>query len=80
MCVRTGACAGELRGRHVKSSYVGHRERVLGAGSETAHRVILPKSVASERCDQFLVTHVKFLMPTTTVGIVGIHTMLRARF
>ena len=45
-----------------------------------AHRVVLPKSLASERCDHFLVTHVQFLMPTTTVGIVGIHTMLRARF
>ena len=56
------------------------RSALLAGAVVGAHRVILPKSVASERCDQFLVTHVKFLMPTTTVGIVGIHTMLRARF
>ena len=46
----------------------------------TTHRVILRKSLASERCDHFLVTHVQFLMPTTTAGVVGIHRMLRARF
>ena len=45
-----------------------------------AHRVVLPKSLASERCDHFLVTHVQFFMPTTTAGVVGIHRMLRARF
>ena len=44
------------------------------------HRVILRKSLASERCDRFRVTHVQFLMPTTTTGVVGIHTMLGARF
>ena len=45
-----------------------------------AHRVILRKSLASERCDRFRVTHVQFLLPTTTTGVVGIHTMLGARF